>query len=88
MTCHYRNVVRPARNLRHSVPYPEPIYAEPSFNKPRSIALMYGSPPYVFRQSMSQPKRVSRAGLGLVQAQFRSAPDGLKRPNGPLRVRV
>ena len=33
---------------------------------------MYGSPPYVFRQSMSQPKRVSRAGLGLVQAQFRS----------------
>ncbi len=35
---------------------------------------MYGSPPYVFRQSMPQSKRVSRAGLGLVQAQFRSGP--------------
>ena len=33
---------------------------------------MYGSPSHVFRQSMSQPKRVSRAGLGLVQAQFRN----------------
>lgn len=35
---------------------------------------MYGSPPHVFRQSMSQLKRVSRAGQGLVQAQFRNAP--------------
>ena len=35
---------------------------------------MYGSPSHVFRQSMSQPKRVSRAGLGLVQAQFRNTP--------------
>ena len=33
---------------------------------------MYGSPPYVFRQSMSQPKQVSRAGRHLAQAQFRS----------------
>ena len=35
---------------------------------------MYGSPPHVFRQSMSQSKRVSRADPGLVQAQFRSGP--------------
>ena len=35
---------------------------------------MYGSPPYVFRQSMSQPKRASHAARHLAQAQFRSGP--------------